>query len=191
MALTSIINSMRNSAGIKGEMPKEIDFRIGVDAAENGADRLGARRAAEFRERQIDVMHRPAGDDAIEGEQDERREDAEDADALPGVRTARQLIEGLHRRTLGGTPDREFAHHNRHADHENADEIDQNENAAAVFARDVGEFPDISESDRGPGTGEQEADPASPMTSFGAFRHRKTSRCGSRESTKSDARLLS
>ena len=64
-------------------------------------------------------------------------------------RTDREVLESLDRIALRGAPDGEFRQHHRQADQRDAEEIDQDERAAAVLPRDEGEPPHVAESDGG------------------------------------------
>ena len=66
----------------------------------------------------------------------------------------------------GFAADRHFADHDRHAEEEDAEQVDKHECAAAVHSGDVGELPDISETDRGTDGRHDEPEVTAPSFSF-------------------------
>jgi hypothetical protein len=111
------------------------------------------------------VVHGPAGDDDVIGEDDEAGDHAQPAHAGPGGAAALEPLEGHDRLSLGGPADHDLGHHDRDAHQSNADKIDDDEQPAAVFARDVGELPDVAQTDGRTGRGEDEAQSAAPLRS--------------------------
>ena len=61
-------------------------------------------------------------------------------------------------------PDDQLGVHERQPDGENAHEVDEDERSAPVLAGDVGELPDVAESHRAPGGGENEPETSSPVS---------------------------
>ncbi len=108
----------------------------------------------------------PAGDDAIEREDNEAGEHARPAHQAPvaaGTRLQRQMLHGMGGIALGAPTDHHLGHHDGHADDDNTEQIDQHEGAAAVLAGDVGKFPDIAQPDRGAGGGQDKGHTPRPV----------------------------
>ena len=59
--------------------------------------------------------------------------------------------------------DQDFRHHDGHADENDAGQVDKHERTAAVFASHVREFPDVPETDRRTGCGQDENHPRRPL----------------------------
>ena len=55
-----------------------------------------------------------------------------------------------------------LGHHDRHSDRGDAQQVDQNKGATAVFAGDVGKFPDIAKAYRRAGRGEYKRETGGP-----------------------------
>ena len=69
----------------------------------------------------------------------------------------------------GFAPDRHFTDHDGHAEEEDAEQVDDHKCAAAVHSGDVGELPDISETDRGTDGRHDESEVTAPSFSFFHF----------------------
>ena len=69
-----------------------------------------------------------------------------------------QPIERLRRRLLRCAPDRKLHHHDGQAQDDQEDQVDQDECGAAVLAGDVGEAPDVAQSDCATRADKEEAD---------------------------------
>jgi len=94
-----------------------------------------------------DITEGPASDDAVECHDAETGQYAQVSDEDPAASRA-DYLERADGVLLRVTPDHDFGDHDGKADHKNADEVDENECAAAVRAGKIGEFPDIPEADR-------------------------------------------
>src|SRR5690606_30571603 len=90
----------------------------------------------------LEILQRPAGDHRVIAEQQHRGGDAEPADDTPEALAAGDLI-GRHGVALRVPADRQFGDHEGQADEGDAENVDDQEGAAAVVARHIGEAPDV------------------------------------------------
>ena len=103
----------------------------------------------------------PAAYYPVKGKDEESAEHAHIADANPG-RIGFELVESTDRIEVGFSAQGELGQHDGGADHENADQIDEHKRATAVFPHYIRKLPDIAESDRRPGGGQDEPQATAP-----------------------------
>ena len=131
------------------------------------------------------VRHGPTGDHGVVRENEEAREHTHPTDQGPetaGAAVPNQRAQRVDGTLSPGAAHQDLGNHDRDADGGDADQVDENEGAAAVLAGDVGELPDVTQSDCGTGCGEHEQQAARPhAVSRNIVRHdcplRPTSRC--------------
>ena len=114
-----------------------------------------------------DVRYRPAGDDAVVGENDEAPANAEQTHEIPFPVAALLLAQESHCRdgiAPAAPSNEDFRHHDGQAHGEYAHQVDQNERPAAVHACDVRELPNVSQSDGGAGQGKDKGEPGGPAS---------------------------
>ncbi len=131
-------------------MPGQQTFRIGNQRAEDGIDVIGAGSDEHPGGGAEHIGQRPAGDHAVIGQDDEPRHYTAPAQVLPAAIAA--LFRGQGAQRIDGalptaTTQHDLGHHDRDADQGDADQVDEHEGPAAVLTGDIGEFPDIAQTD--------------------------------------------
>ena len=117
-----------------------------------------------------DVEHGPAGNHRIEGEDQEPRQHAHPADHRPpsgGASPLLQYTHGIDGALSTRSPEHDLRHHHRHADEGDANEVHDDERAAAVLAGDVGELPEVPQTHRRTRRSQHEQQSAGPHAVFG------------------------
>ena len=94
-----------------------------------------------------DVGKDPGRHFGVEGHDKEGGQHPHQGDQPPGLPLGGQLAEGGDGVGLAFAPQHDLRDHHRQADQQGGDDIDQQETGAAVFARQVGKLPDISQPD--------------------------------------------
>ena len=74
---------------------------------------------------------------------------------------------GCHRIATPAAPDKNFRHHDRHTDQNDAKQVDQNECATTVLPGDIRKLPDIAKSDCRASDGQDERKPGRPVAMQG------------------------
>ena len=111
-------------------------------------------------DRFFDEFECPAGNDAIERQQDKGAEDPHIAHIVPtGARG--ELLERTFGVALRTAAEAEFREHQRDRNQEAACDIDQDERCAAVLAGHVRESPDVAQTDNRSAHCGDDAEPAS------------------------------
>ena len=108
-----------------------------------------------------EVLQGPAGDDRVVAEDEKAGGDGEPAGEAP-VRGGRGALVGGHRIALGAAAERQFGDHDGRADQGDADQVDDEKGAAAVLPGDVGEPPDVAQTDGGADGRQHEAPSRGP-----------------------------
>ena len=136
-------DSTTNTVAPMNNAESRICSPAGCGEGAEGVPHLGARGEATHAptERLREVVERPPGDDRVVAQDDEAGENAQTAHESPGG-TERRL-HGADGALLGFPADQELRHHDGEAYSENAGQVDQYEGAAAIFPRDVWEFPEV------------------------------------------------
>ena len=132
----------------------------GEHLAEDGADLLRRHPAAEGAEGEAaEVAHHPARDGGVVHHEKAAAQKAEPAVDVPLLARLFQGPIGQHRALAPGPAHRQL--HGQHGDahDDQADEVEEDEVAAAVLAGDVGEAPDIANADGAARTHQQKAQP--------------------------------
>ena len=108
-----------------------------------------------------EVVERPARDDRVVAEQQEGAEHAPHAeDGPPRARGFPERADGA---LLRPPADQQLRHHDRHPDHQDADQVDEDERAPVVVPGDVGEAPEVAQADGAARGGEDEAGAGAPV----------------------------
>ena len=139
--------------GVEQRFPRVL--REGVEERFVG---FGGTDACEFARERVDhVFQRPARDHQIEAHDEQRSQNTVVAQDRPA---ARKGAVGAHGVAVGIASDGEFRKHDRHAEQQDAEDVDQQERAAAVLPCDIGETPDVAQSDGAARRDEHGAQPA-------------------------------
>ena len=116
--------------------------------AENIADGLGVHAAAERAGQEFpEINDHPAGDGGVVHHQQEAADQAEPAVDVPLLSGLFQLAVGQHGAFASCAADGQLHRQNRHAHDQQADQIQEDKESAAVFAGDIGKAPDIADAD--------------------------------------------
>ena len=156
----------RNGQAHEDQVPKEVCLDRRVEASENGSHIVRAQSRKLSADGEPGVVERPSGHHAVEGKEDESRDDSQPAHPHPGAPGSGQRLEGSHRRALGGAPDKDLGDHDRQTDQKHTSQVDEDEDASTVLAGHVGELPDVAQPHRRTGSSQDETDPGSPMASL-------------------------
>ena len=81
-------------------------------------------------------------------------------------RSGFELLEGTNRIETGFTSNGKPGQHDGQTHHGDADQIDEDERAAAVLADNIRKLPDITQADSGAGSGHNETHSGFPESSF-------------------------
>ena len=74
-----------------------------------------------------------------------------------------QYLEGANRILLRPSADNQLGQHEGETNNNNTSEIDENERSATIHTGDIREFPDISQSHRRAGGGQDKPGPTGPV----------------------------
>ena len=135
---------------------------IGRELGEEVADRLLVTTDLTG-EREPDVGDRPSSNHAVEGQNARAGQHPETTDQPPAGSGA-NVRERANGRLLGAPTNRQLAEHDRKADEENADQIDEDEGRAAALTDLSWKPPDVSKSDGRTCCGEDESGASSPRS---------------------------
>jgi len=164
----------------EGAMPADQLDRVGQQPGKQRAEIfLGELPEATGGEHR--VIEDPPGHYAIEGEDEQRPENADETDGLPPWRNPRlagEQAHGVGRVFLAATAEHDLGHEQGQADADDAGQVHQHEGTAAVGAGHVGKLPDIPEADGRTGGHQNEGPAAGPMgASSRARTHEISCRC--------------
>ena len=106
-----------------------------------------------------EVVHHPAGDGGVIHHQQIAARQTEPAVDVPLGAGLFQILVGQHGAPAARAADRQFHRQHGHAHHEQAEQVEENEVAAAVLAGDVGEAPHVADADGAARAHQQEAQP--------------------------------
>ena len=90
------------------------------------------------------VVKRPAGHYTIEGIDKEGTYYGEHAQCNPSFVTMAEFLVCTHHVALGTAANDELGHHQRHANQDDEENVNQQEGATAVLPQHIGETPDIA-----------------------------------------------
>ena len=130
--------------GDEGEGPEHGTPAVVDVLLENRPDLLGTLPVESVYEGDLQEFERPARDHRIERQDDRRGGDTQVARAVP-VSPGRKPPEGPQGIGLRVAPETELGEHDRDADQCADRDVNQDEGAAAVFTRDIGEPPDVAQ----------------------------------------------
>ena len=105
----------------------------------------------------------------IKVDQQEAANQAEPAVDVPFLTGLFQRLIGEHGAPAARAADRQFHRQHGHAHHEQAEQVEENEVAAAVLAGDVGEAPHVADADGAARAHQQEAQTGAEGFAFHAF----------------------
>ena len=158
-----------------------VELQVGLVLREGGPHRIdglggpvdhrlllggGSDLVGEADDRLEGVVHRPAGDHDVEGQDDEAGDHAEPPDHAPAGPAALEFPERFDGLGLCGPADHDFGDEDGQSDQSDAEEVDEHEEPATVLARDVGELPDVAQSDGGTGRRQDEAGSGCPVATL-------------------------
>ncbi|MNZ41408.1 hypothetical protein D3C78_589570 [compost metagenome] len=155
----------QHQTAVGGQLP-----RIGEQGVEQRAAALAIQAGEAAAQRRGGVGQRPAGDHRIEAEDQEAGEHRHAAEAPPvpaGAGLAGHRGDGALGVGAAAPADHELGHQQRDADGQDAGQVDQHEGAAAVLPGDVGKLPDVAQTDRRTGGGEEEYPARRPQAATG------------------------
>ena len=112
------------------------------------------------------VRHHPSADGGIEHHQDVIAGDGDIAFNMPFRAFGFQYVETSGRGSLACPAHGKFHDHDRHAEDDKKDQIDDDKGGAAVFSRDVRKAPHVSQADGASCGNEDEAEAGSKTFSF-------------------------
>ena len=141
------------------ERPCDRSPAAGDEAVERRRHLLGRAIVEAVQHRFLEKLERPAGDHAVERQNDESAENAHVAHPFP-FRARGQFAERAHRVAFGRTAQTEFRQHDRNGNQKADRQIDQNEGRPAVLAGHVREAPDVAQSDNRASDGGDRAETA-------------------------------
>ena len=141
------------------ECPCDRSPAAGDEAVERRRHLLGRAIVEAVQHRFLEKLERPAGDHAVERQNDESTENAHVAHPFP-FRARGQFAERAHRVAFGRTAQTEFRQHDRNGNQKADRQIDQNEGRPAVLAGHVREAPDVAQSDNRASDGGDRAETA-------------------------------
>jgi len=116
------------------------------------------------------IGRRPAADHRVEREDHKGRDHPDDGRDPPARRAEVALCHQPHAGdgVMSTIPaDKHFRHHDGDTDHCDTQQINQHEGATTVFAGNVGELPDITETDGRTGCRQNKRQPGRPETTSG------------------------
>ena len=132
--------------------------RIGQQLAEHGGRVLRGHTGVELAGQEpAKVAHHPAGNRRVVHHQEVAADQAEPAVDVPFLAGLFEIFVRQYGALFARAAHGQLHRQHRHAHHEQADQIDEDEKAAAVFAGDIREAPDVADADGAAGADEQEA----------------------------------
>ena len=144
-------------------MPGQQAFRTADQGVENALHTIGREAGKHSTAGAKHVGERPAGNHAVIGQDQETGNDTGPPQPLPvrtGVFLDGKNAHGIDRAAAATPADQYLGHHDRYADHRDTGQVDQHEGATTVFAGDIGELPDITQTDGRTGCRQYECQPA-------------------------------
>ena len=112
------------------------------------------------------VINDPAGDDGIERHQRDIAEEGDIAVDVPFLSLALELLIHVDGAGLCRAADGKLHRHDRQAQNQQADDIKQDESAAAILAAHPRELPHVSAADRAAGRQQDKSQPGTQSFSF-------------------------
>ena len=152
----------KHDDGHEHGMPHQQFPGIGQQPAELAANGLGIGTGKQSGRSLADIDQRPAANYGVKRQHQERGNNAIPADRPPASGGAFGFGQGAHgryRALSAPAANHGLGNQNRHADQEDAGQVDQNEGAAAVLSGNVWKLPDVPEAYRRAGSGQDKRHP--------------------------------
>ena len=118
------------------------------------------------RQELAEVVDDPAGDDGVEGHEGDVSDEEHIAHEAPVLALLLKLLEHLHGARLRAAADGKLHRHDGEAEQDQAQDVDEQEAAAAVLAAHPREFPDVAAADGAACRQHDEAESAAETFSF-------------------------
>ena len=143
--LNSLLHAVKDDPGRQQHKDCGVERGLGWRSDEVRKEAVLGRRAALSGQVDHDITGDPAADDRVIGHDQHRHQESQNSQETP---LGAHLGVGPDGILTGPAADRDIAGQQREAESESQDKIDQNEEAAAVLSRQIGETPEIADADR-------------------------------------------